>query len=197
MKKRYIVAAGVLGSIAAGAMLYKKAKSKSDNILLYPICRITMHDKLTVYTLDRMVKKSEAIIIGTVEDKSEPKWNNKDNIQPSNITNKDVIYVDYSVKVEQVLKSKVTPEDSIKIRSFAGELGGFTIEDNSQPILKSGQKVLAFLTKDDTSFNRHKEDNHFIPLGGITGIFILNEDKLMYDNKEYEISQFKEEIKKY
>lgn len=194
MKKRYL-AAGVLGSIAAGAVVYKKIKPKKDsNVIMYPICRVTMHIDYPIYKLNKLVKKSEVIIKGVVEEISEAKWNNKDNKQPKNISNKDVIYKDYFIKISQIFKGNIKENEILKLRSFEGEINGFTIEDNNQIVLENGQEIVAFLNKDTSNYNREKSQDYYVPYGEKQGVYLLNESKIKNINEELDVDIFNKEI---
>lgn len=194
MKKKY-VAAGVVGSIVAGAVVYKKYRaSKEQNVILYPICRVTMHNDIPIYKLDKLVKKSELIIKGMVQEISEPRWNNKENKQPKNITNKDVIYKDYDILVTEVIAGDIKVEDIIKLRAYEGEVLGFTVEDNSQIVLELGQEIEGFLVRDVSHFSRDKHEDYYVPFGENQGVFIQQETKLKNINEEYEIDIFNEEV---
>jgi hypothetical protein len=194
MKKRYVLA-GVLGSIAAGAVVYKKVKDKRDsNVILYPICRVTMHIDCPLHKLDKLVKKADIIVNGIVEETTSPRWNNRNNVQPKNITNKDVIYKDYYIRASRVLKGNIEAEERIKLRSFEGEIGGFTVEDNSQIILENGKEVIVFLTRDTGSYNRDKAQDYYIPVGAKQGVYILDEDIISNINEELDIDVFNEQI---
>jgi hypothetical protein len=194
MKKRYVLA-GVLGSIAAGAVVYKKVKDKKDSkVILYPICRVTMHLDYPISKLDKLVKKADIIVNGIIEEISSPRWNNKDNVEPKNISSKDVIYKDYYIRVLKVLKGNIEVDGTVKLRSFEGEIGGFTVEDNSQIVLENGQEVIAFLTRDSSNISRDKVQDYYIPVGAKQGVYTLEEDVISNINEELDIDVFNEQI---
>lgn len=196
MKKRYL-AVGVLGTIAAGAVAYKRVKKNKDSdIILYPICRVTMHIDGPVIKLEKLVKKAEVIIKGEVLDISGPRWNNKDNKQPKNIGGKDVIYKDYYIKCSETLKGNNKVNEVVRLRAYEGEISGFTVEDNSQIILEKGQEIFAFLIKDTSQWNKEKDLDFFVPFGEIQGVYILKDNTIKNVNEELEITAFSEQLEK-
>lgn len=195
MKKRYIAAAGLIGSVAAGAMVYKKVKeSKEHDVILYPICRVTMHSNYPMYGLGELADKAQIIVRGHVNGITEARWNNKDNTQPKNITNKDTIFKDYIISIEKVFKGLIPDNDIIRLRSFEGEVAGFTIEDNSQIVLEKDQEILVFLEKDFSNCSKQNNGNCFVPVGGVQGVYIIDEDIAKNTSEEEKIDVLEDQI---
>lgn len=190
MKKRYL-AAGLVGSFFAGAVVYSKLKEKKDdNVLMYPVCRVTMHNDTYVYAIDELIKKSDFIITGYVVRVNEPKWNNNENKQPNNINDDDVIYKDYIIKIENLVKGMDYSINEVKLRSFEGTINGFTIEDNSQIVLNPNDKITVFLEKDKSRFNKKKQMDYFVPVGDKQGVFLYNDEKISNTNYNFDVTEF-------
>lgn len=194
MKKRYL-AAGLISSVFAGAVVYNKLKNnKDDNVLMYPVCRVTMHSSECVFGMDELIKASEVIVSGYVENVSEARWNNLENKQPQNISSEDVIYKDYEIKIEKVIKGIDAALNHIKLRSFEGVVNGFTVEDNSQAILNAGDRLVVFLKKDKSIFNKRKQMDYYVPVYQKQGVFLYDSDKVTNTYLSFDIDEFNSQM---
>jgi hypothetical protein len=190
MKKRYL-AAGILSSFFAGAAVYKKLKDKQDNnILMYPVCRVTMHSDTRLFKIEELIEGAELIAHCNVQEINKPRWNNKENKQPSNIDGEDVIYTDYILKPNKILKGMFFSEETFKLRAYEGTVNGFTIEDNTQPVLHVGDAITVFLTKDKSHFNKKTLMDHYAVFGDNQGVFVHSDSKVISSRQELDIIEF-------
>jgi hypothetical protein len=187
--KKFIVPAGLLCSAAiAGTVIYKKIKKgNKDDIIFYPMGRYIIHTNENLYDLKQLVSHADLIFSGIISGKSKPRWNNKGNIQPKNITIKDIVYFDYSISPDKIFKGTVADGLEVSLRSFEGFIGGYTIEDNSQVKLEDGQELLVFLKKGNKKDFKFDDKEYYTTVGKLQGVFVENDS--FYENNHEKFSK--------
>lgn len=125
--------------------------------------------------LPDLSKRAEQIIIGTVVTIYPSRWSTADGQLPSNTTADmiqpgTVILTDVDVKVDRVLKGP--SRDSVRVRTFGGEVGQDTMIASWSPQFQNGQQYVLFLVKDDGSTANIGPD-HYAILGAIQGSYAI------------------------
>jgi hypothetical protein len=172
--KKFIIPAGLICSAAiAGTVMYRKVKKgKKDDIIFYPMGRYIIHTNENFFDLKQLVNNADLVLTGTVSGKSKPRWNNKENVQPKNVSLKDTVYFDYSIIPTKIYKGTAIDSVEINLRTFEGFVGGYTIEDNSQVKLYEGQELMVFLNKGKNRNFKYDHKEYYTAVGNLQGVFI-------------------------
>lgn len=124
--------------------------------------------------LPDLVQESQAIIVGNVVDlKSE--WLNGP---------KSTIYTIATVQVQEVLKGDVAVGKSVLVKVYGGEKDGLGLAVSTEPKLKIGENIIAFLKK---------ENNEYRPVQLLQGIYHIEGNNILENNLV--VDQFITEIK--
>jgi hypothetical protein len=135
------------------------------------------------YLTDQQLSATSPIIIeGDVSSILPGKWNTSDGAEPTNITGNDIIYTDNLIKVTKVLKGNLDPDSVIAVRTYGGE-------DTTSKIIKrvvcdeygnfnAGEKVLLFLTYDDSNYNKNMSKDYYVLRGMNQGKYLIETDKV-------------------
>jgi hypothetical protein len=131
-------------------------------------------------THEELSNYSDTIVIGTVKEILPPKWNTIDGKQPNKpLTEIDrlneTIYTDIVVSVDEYLKNPLSSKEVI-VRSIVGTIGNVSMTSDAEPSFKTGEKVLLYLSKDDSPNTKDISPEHFIVTGFFQGKFTLTDD---------------------
>ena len=132
------------------------------------------------YTHEELSNYSDTIVIGTVKEILPPRWNTADGKQPNKLLHKldypdGIIYTDIVISVDEYLKSPLSSGELI-VRVTGGTIGDFSMTTDADPIFKTGEKVLLYLSKDERSSTRDIGPEHFLVTDFYRGKYTLTED---------------------
>lgn len=141
---------------------------------------IKLSSELMKCTHEDLNNYSNTIIIGTVKEASQSKWNTMDEKQPNKppaelIPGVDVIYKDNVVSVDTYLKNPLSSKE-IVVRTIGGTVGNVTMVSDDEVSLKPGEKVLLYLSNDTYPSPTALGQEHFLVFGSYQGKFTLTDD---------------------
>jgi hypothetical protein len=121
-----------------------------------------------------------SIVIGTVKEILPPKWNTIDGKQPNKPTTKldypyDIIYTDIVISVDEYLKNSSSSKEVI-VRITGGTVGDVSMSTDADPSFKIGEKVLLYLSKDESPSTKDIGSKHFIVKDFYRGKYTLTDD---------------------
>jgi hypothetical protein len=128
--------------------------------------------------LPALVQESQAIVVGNVVDlKSE--WLNGP---------KSTIYTIATVQVQEALKGDVAVGKSALVKVYGGEKDGLGLAVSTEPKLKIGENVIAFLKK---------ENNEYRPVQLEQGVYHIEGTNILENNLVVDafINEIKSNIK--
>ncbi|MFA4958147.1 MAG: hypothetical protein WC556_14355 [Candidatus Methanoperedens sp.] len=121
-----------------------------------------------------LAKGSDTIAMGKVKEVLPSKWNTPDGKRPIEIKN-DIIYTDVIIEVEQYLKNPQASKD-ITVRTLGGTVGIDSMVAEDEPKFEPNEKVILFLTNEDTITGKIGEP-HLKVQGGMHGKFTITADQ--------------------
>ncbi len=126
--------------------------------------------------LDELIKDSELIVIGRVDEVYPGRWSTPNGKSPSRDAALDfIIITDVNFQIEQVLKGKII-ETNIRVREFGGQAGQDALIISAGEHYDLGQNYVLFLIE-DTGLTADIEPGHFISLGGAQGVYKIESDR--------------------
>lgn len=160
---KYVFVCSAIVSLALGILTEK---------LLFPIWSpsfthihaVAIARDIAVYTQD-----ADAIVIGEIQDKSDPYWN-----QDQSVPQRDVL-----LKVDEVLKGDPKMED-IFIVTQGGQLDGKKVLVEDEAPLKIGEKVLLFLGMNDFG--------DYVVFAGSYGKYHIDSDNQVSSTGDFKMS---------
>lgn len=159
------------------------SSSSDDNIKLEnnndePI-EIGICIEFELYTHEELSNYSDTIVIGTVKEILPPRWNTIDGKQPNKtrreLLRENVIYTDVVISVDEYIKNPLVSREVI-VRTTGGKIGNVNVTTDSDPSFKVGEKVLLFLSKDNSSDTKDFAPEHFIVTDFYLGKYTLTDD---------------------
>lgn len=140
---------------------------------------ITSHAMVESRSLPSLAKDAKYIIIGSVSNVYQSRWNTLDGtLSPettvANIPPDYIIFTDVEITVDEVLKGK--PQQSIRVRMFGGtvEQDSLTVSGGVQ--LVPGEKYVLFLIDDD-ALTATVGPDHYLVAGAIQGSYTIRSDE--------------------
>lgn len=132
------------------------------------------------YTHEELKDNSDTIVMGTVKEKLPPRWNTADGKKPNKLLNKieypdDIIYTDIVISVDEYLKNPLSSRELI-VRVTGGTVGDFSMTTDADPLFNTSEKVLLYLSKDESSSTGNIGPEHFIVTDFYRGKYTLTED---------------------
>ena len=132
------------------------------------------------YTHEALRDHSDTIVIGTVKEILPPRWNTADGKQPYKLLTKldypdDIIYTDIVISVDEYLKNPLSSRELI-VRVTGGTIGDFSMTTDADPRFNTGEKVLLYLNKDESSSTRDIGPEHFIVTDFYLGKYTLTDE---------------------
>lgn len=199
--KKYFAPAGILCTAAvavAGTIAYRKLKKNpKEDIIFYPIGKYVIHTDSVHKTLESLMKEADLIVLGKVKSKSSPRWNNRENKQPKSVHANDMIYFDYLITPLTIYKGSVSDCTELRLRSTEGSIGGYALEDNSQPKFLEGQDLILLLKHGSNKDYRFDGQEFYTLCGNLDGVFYINGDKLEGQTRTYDKSTFETIVKSF
>lgn len=178
IKTSAFILVAVLG-ILAGNQIYSKYLTNKASTEPDTIIRTSIVEHLSE---DTLANDSQIIIEGDIKELLPSKWNTKDGKEPEGVKDDDTIFTDNLVEVTKVIKGEVKIGDVLKVRTNAGEIDTSkkikVIRSDSDANFSKGEKVLLFLTYDNSGFNKNKSKDYFALTGGIQGKYTISSDKI-------------------
>ncbi len=142
---------------------------------------------LEKYSLDKLILRSDSIIVGHVVDIMPSRWNTTDGNKQEYKNEGDVIYTDVKIEVEKYLKG-VYDTKIIAVRTLGGTVGQYSQLVEDQPRYEKGEKVLVFLRKD-------MMNGYFVTVGLIQGKMVVSpDDKVVIDGKKVSLKDIETTI---
>lgn len=133
-------------------------------------------EKLSYNDLNR---RSEVILIGTVQEIHAAKWNTPDGKIPvdsfDDLQSEDTIYTDINISVDQYLKNP-QPSDELIVRIEGGAVDDVIIITDYEPDFTEDEKVLLYLNKGPFRLTETIGPEHFVVTGNMQGKFTLTDD---------------------
>lgn len=132
------------------------------------------------YNHEELRNYSDTIVIGTVKEILPPKWNTIDGKQPNKPITKlyypdDIIYTDIVISVDEYLKNSSSSKEVI-VRITGGTVGDVSMSTDADPSFKIGEKVLLYLSKDESPSTKDIGPKHFIVKDFYRGKYTLTDD---------------------
>lgn len=132
------------------------------------------------YTHEELKDNSDTIVMGTVKETLPPRWNTADGKKPNKLLNKleypdDIIYTDIVISVDEYLKNPLSSRELI-VRVTGGTVGDFSMTTDADPLFNTSEKVLLYLSKDESSSTGNIGPEHFIVTDFYRGKYTLTED---------------------
>jgi hypothetical protein len=129
---------------------------------------------LAKLTPEEIVKQSDGVILGTVEDLQVTKT-------PSNLqADGEDIVTNANISVEKYLYNpRNLQATDITVQTIGGTIGNVTMESSEAPTFEKGQRVIVFL--------RQKDDKIFTVFGWIQGKYTINNGNVADSGKEADI----------
>ncbi|SMB95799.1 hypothetical protein SAMN00808754_1323 [Thermanaeromonas toyohensis ToBE] len=129
-------------------------------------------------TPEELAASSPLIIEGTVSSILPAQWNTSDGKEPNTISEGDIIYHDVLIDVNEILKGSLT-EKPLRVRVYEGNVpDGKTIkarQSEGEPKFSLHERVLLFLTYDDSPYNKSRVRNYYITRGMFQGKFTISD----------------------
>ncbi len=106
-------------------------------------------------TLDEVIAKADAIVLGDVTGAAPPRWNTPDGKEPprtaiGNFPLGSIIFVDWEFRPSQILKGDLL-QPEVRIRTFGGQIGEMRMIVEDETDLELGQQYLLFLFRNTGS----------------------------------------------
>jgi hypothetical protein len=132
------------------------------------------------YNHEELRDYSDTIVIGTVKEILPPKWNTIDGKQPNKPTTKldypyDIIYTDIVISVDEYFKNSSSSKEVI-VRITGGTVRDVSMSTDADPSFKIGEKVLLYLSKDESPSTKDIGSKHFIVTDFYRGKYTLTDD---------------------
>lgn len=146
-------------------------------------------DSLLVgYTIDDLIKKSEIIVIGEVDNKLPSQWlggNQGDlkNASPEDIARARGLFTDSLISINQILKGDFK-EPFVRVRSFIGETALVTWHNDSETDFIIQKSYLLFLKKDEGA-TATVNPGDYISLGAYQGVYEIIGNKAISRRDEW------------
>lgn len=167
----FLAATTLIGLVVYYRSWLPKTKETKEPITFYIGISVEEMD------LDDLIRDSERIVIGTVDEVYPGRWSTPNGESPSRATAMDFIIIsDVNFHVAQALKGNVDEVD-IRIREFGGQAGQDSVIISASEHYDLGQKYLLFLIE-DTGPTADIEPGHFIATGSAQGVYKIKEDRV-------------------
>lgn len=190
--KIYFVSLAIF-SILIGTVIFQNISSnkKPDALVVDGL--------VALITDDELAAESSLIVEGTVSSISNSKWNTNDGKEPDNVTFRDSIYHDISIKVSSVIKGSTSTDEFLRVRVYNGEIpDGKTLkklESKGYPEYSIGEKVILFLSYDDSQYNKSKANDYYVTTGMFQGKYTISEGKAINRKNSIESEKLLDIIK--
>ncbi len=140
---------------------------------------IVSHGSLELLTLEELIAGSTQIVLGRVITIYPARWNTPDGILPPDVTAETaplelVIFADTELAIERAFKGGL--EDTVRVRTFGGQVGQDRMIVDSQPSLDLGQAYVLFLVQDAGTTGAIGPD-HYLVLGAVQGAYKIVGDR--------------------
>ena len=144
---------------------------------------ISSHGIYATQTLDDLIKKSDLIVIGKVATINPARWNTADgtlspDITIENITASSIIYTDLTFAPSAILQGAELKEPLV-IRTFGGQVEQDIMIVDSSGRLVPDQEYLLFLQKDTLGSTAKVEPEHYLPFGGLQGVYEVQGERVV------------------
>lgn len=184
-KRNLIILLIILGSILFLVVTLKADKGRD------PIT-ITASTSIEEVSLDGLIAEADLIAIGEVEKLYPGRWNTPNgklpiDITAKTITTKNIIYTDLNFLISQVVKGK--NENSVRLRTFGGQVDQDTMIVSSEVSLEVEQTYLLFLFIDELGLTANIDSGHYIVLGSIQGVYKIDEGKAVSFRDEWPLDE--------
>ncbi len=131
------------------------------------------------YTHEELRDYSDTIVIGTVKKILPSRWNTKDGKQPdkpiTELNSSDIIYTDIVIGVDEYLKNPLSSKEVI-VRVVGGMIGNVNVTTDAEPSFNNSEKVLLYLSKEDSPNTKDIGPEHFIVTDFHRGKYTLTDD---------------------
>lgn len=203
--KKVIIPLVIIGFLVTGLnVIYINRSHKNveavairKNAIKNNAVEVRRYGLMAYYSLDNLTNEATIIANGTVVSVSGARWNNKENRQPDRLTGSDTIFRDTRLKVDKVFKGDVATGSTLTVRTFGGQTANIKLEDQEQPDINAGEKVVVFLVPDLTIYNKDKANDHYILVGATQGIYKINGDETGNIHEKLKINDFEQKVKGY
>lgn len=132
---------------------------------------------LPKYSYDDLLEKSSVIATVQFVETSEP-------FEIQSTSGSTSIFTDYTMKVVDSIKGKVTPDDEIIVRLEGGQVEDLNVIVRENPELESKTPILLFLYQPGMGGSYNTQGDYYYVLGMNRGAF-YSDDKARVVNSEY------------
>lgn len=158
-------------SIIAGGIIFKFTPTKTY---------ITSQTSILSLSKSELIGSSDIIIKGTVKEILPSIWSNQDFKKGDKIRN--ILTTDINIEIKNIYKGIPYDNNNIIVRIETGHDGNTTYISDGYPEFKPGEKVILFLSKDESDI-ADTSANYYVLTGMLQGKFLLKNSTS--DDEEY------------
>jgi hypothetical protein len=139
-------------------------------------------------SLDGLISESDLIVIGKVNSNIPSRWNTADGKLPesvtaNNISSKYMVITDQMFMPNRIIKGN--SDSLIRIRHFGGQVDKDIVSISGEARLELNQSYLLFLFKDTLGSTANINQDHYIVLGSIQGVYKIDNGKAISNRDEW------------